>query len=124
METLKIEATKFSPKVELTADGEMSIRGRSIMEDPYLFYAHIIQSIKDCKSKSFTLEMRLEYMNTSSSKVILNLLKTIKETYNSTNVFIRWYYEADDEDMLDIGRDFESLISIPIDFYELCEEVA
>ena len=122
METLKIEATKYTPKVELTSNGEMTIRGRSIIEDPQLFYTPIIETIKRCKSKTFTLIIQLEYMNTSSSKVILNLLNTIKEYYNRNNVIIKWFYDSDDEDMLDIGRDYESIICIPIDFFELYVE--
>ncbi len=122
MENLKIEATKYSPMVELTSEGEMTIRGRSIIEDPQLFYNPIIERIKRCKSKTFTLTIQLEYMNTSSSKVMLNLLNTIKDYYNRNNVIVKWFYDSDDEDMLEIGRDYESIICIPIDFYELCEE--
>lgn len=122
METLKIEATKCSPKVELTPEGIMTIRGRSITEDPISFYAPVFEWIRNCKSKKFTIDIQLEYMNTSSSKVILNLLYAIKDCYNRNNIFIKWYYESDDEDMHDLGQDFESLLCIPIDFYELCEE--
>jgi len=122
MENLKIEATKYSPSMELTSEGVMTIRGRSIIEDPQLFYTPIVESIKCCKSKKFTLTFQLEYMNTSSSKVILNLLKTVKECYNRNDIIIKWFYDSDDEDMLDIGRDYESIICIPVDFYELCED--
>ena len=77
--------------------------------------------IKNCQSKKFTLEIKLEYVNTSSTKVLLDFMKSIKDFYNSSNIFINWYYESDDEDMFDLGKDFESIICIPIDFYELCE---
>lgn len=122
METLKIEATKYSPSVELSSEGEMIISGRSIIEDPVTFYGQIIGWIRNCKSKKFTLELRLEYMNTSSSKLILNLLKSISDKYNTNDIYINWFYDSDDEDMLDLGRDFESLICVPIDFHEMCVE--
>lgn len=121
MKDLKIEGTKFSPKVNLSADGELTISGRSIMEDPIVFYKPVIEALKQCQAKKFTLEIRLEYMNTSSTKVLLDLMRTIKDHFNTSNTFINWYYESDDEDMFDIGKDFESLLSIPIDFYEMCE---
>ena len=124
MKLIKIEATKYSPKVELSPEGKMTIYGRSIMEDPIEFYNQIINWVKNCQSKTFALDVQLEYMNTSSSKVLLDLLKSIKERYNMNEVFINWYYESDDEDMLDIGKDFESLVCIPFDFYELCKEEA
>jgi len=122
METLKILATKYTPSVELNSDGEMTIRGKSLLEDPLLFYNPIMESIKRCNSKKFTFTFQLEYMNTSSSKVILSLLNTIKDFYNRNNVIIKWYYDSDDEDMLDIGKDYESIICMPIDFFELCQE--
>jgi hypothetical protein len=51
--------------------------------------------------------------------MMLILFKSIKKHYNSTNILINWYYETDDEDMLDLGKDIESLINVPVDFYEL-----
>lgn len=119
MEYLRLEADKSTPFVELTPNGEMIIRGRSIPEDPIAFYNPIIQMIPKCNSKTFTLEIHLDYMNTSSSKSILTLLETVKENFNSTNITIKWVYESDDDDMLEIGKDYESIIHLPIDFYEL-----
>jgi hypothetical protein len=121
MKPLKIEGTKFSPKVKLTSKGEMFITGRSTMEDPVKFYKPIIACIRTCQSKKFSLTVQLEYTNTSSKKVLLDLLKSIKECFNPSEIFINWYYESDDESILDMGKDFESLIRLPIDFYELCE---
>jgi len=116
---MKINATKNTPFVELSPEGLMIIQGRSIMDDPTTFFAPILHWISECKAPIFTLEVRMEYMNTSSSKLILYLLKTIKEYYNTRNIFVKWYYESDDEDMLDMGKDFEAITRIPIDFYEM-----
>ena len=121
MKDFKIEGTKFSPKVDLSVNGEMTISGRSIMEDPISFYKPVFEALKQCQAKKFTLEIRLEYMNTSSTKVLLDLMRAIKDRFHASNIFINWYYESDDEDMFDIGKDFESLLSMPIDFFELCE---
>ena len=122
MKNLKIEATHYSPKVELNENGRMSIIGKSLVEDANSFYRPIIENIKKCKSKDFILEIKLEYMNTSSSKVMLMLLKAIKETYTSNNVHVRWYYERGDEDMLDLALDYESILIMPIDVVEVLEE--
>jgi hypothetical protein len=119
MEIMKLNAGKNTPAVELDPKGIMIIEGRSIMDDPLIFFNPIIDWISKCNSKTFTLEMRLEYMNTSSYKMMLILFKSIKKHYNSTNILINWYYETDDEDMLDLGKDIESLINVPVDFYEL-----
>ena len=119
---MKIEARKHTPAVELDPEGVIKLEGRSIMDDPLVFYNPIIEWISNCNSKTFTIEMRLEYMNTSSYKMMLMLFKSIKKHYNSTNILIKWYYDSDDEDMLDLGKDIESLINVPVDFYELQTE--
>lgn len=124
MKQVIIEATKNTPKVELNPEGGIIIQGRSIIEDTVSFYNPIIEWVKECSSKKFTLEIRMEYMNTSSSKQVFTLLKAIKENYNIKDVYIKWYYEVDDEDMLEMGKDYESLIRIPIDFYEYSENAA
>lgn len=124
MKQMIIEATKNTPKVELNPEGGIIIQGRSIIEDTVSFYNPIIEWVKECSSKKFTLEIRMEYMNTSSSKQVFTLLKAIKENYNIKDVYIKWYYEVDDEDMLEMGKDYESLIRIPIDFYEYSENAA
>ena len=124
MEPMKMAATKYSPLVELSEEGKMVIRGRSILEDPIPFYNTIMGWISQCKSKTFTVDIQLEYLNTCSTKVIHNLLMKIKESFNSNCITINWYYESDDDDMLELGKDFESLICLPIDFYELTVEIA
>ena len=124
MAQMIIEATKNSPKVEFNTEGNLIIQGRSIIEDTIAFYNPIIDWIKNCSSKKFTFEVRMEYMNTSSSKQMLTILKSIKDNSNIKDVYIKWYYEEDDEDMLEMGKDYESMIRIPIDFYEFTDHVA
>ena len=71
------------------------------------------------------MNVQLEYFNTSSSKCILDVFKKLEGIHKSNNeVIINWYYEEDDEDMLDMGKDYESLIRIPFDFFELSSEIA
>jgi hypothetical protein len=105
--------------VELNPEGILILKGRSIVDDPTAFYNPILEWISNCKSKSFTFEMRLEYMNTGSYKMMFNILTSIKDHYNITNILIKWYYDHDDKDMLETGREIESIIHLPIDFYEI-----
>lgn len=124
MELIKIEPTYKSPMVELNPEGSMTIRGRSIIEDPITFYKRILDWIPKCKSKSFSIEVQFEYLNTFSTGVFLNLLKKIKYYYNSNNLTISWYYEEDDDDMLELGQNIESLIDVSVNFYETSEKVS
>lgn len=117
-----IEGTKVSPKVELNPTGNLTIQGRSIVEDTVAFYKPIIEWADELECREMTVSVKLEYMNTSSSKQLLTVLKTIATNPRISSLYVKWYYEADDEDMLDMGQDYESILHVPFDFYELSVE--
>jgi hypothetical protein len=67
--------------------------------------------------------VQLEYFNTSSSKCILDLFKKlelVRATGNEVTVY--WHYEADDEDMLEAGEDYQAIINLPFKMIQI-EEV-
>jgi len=66
--------------------------------------------------------VKLEYFNTSSSKCILDVFKKLEMIHKAKNdVEIKWYYEEDDEDMLEAGEDYESIIRVPFEMIEIVE---
>ena len=72
---------------------------------------------------SFTkVNIQLEYFNTSSSKCILDVFKKLEAIHKAKNeVIINWYYEEDDEDMLEAGEDYESIIRVPFKMVEIVD---
>jgi hypothetical protein len=94
------------------------IEGRSTTENPVLFYKPLISIIKDgikfTKGK-IEIDFKLEYFNTTSSLVILNLLKQLQSLDAPGNeVIINWYYDDEDEDLLEIGQDYNHMLNSPI----------
>ena len=68
------------------------------------------------------VNIRLEYFNTSSSKCILDVFKKLEAIHKSRNeVEVNWFYEEDDEDMLEAGEDYESIIRVPFNMIEITE---
>ena len=59
------------------------------------------------KSKPLTsVNFKLRYFNTSSSKAILKVLIMFADLHKRlTRVKVNWYYDADDEDMHDTAKD-------------------
>ena len=55
--------------------------------------------------------MKLEYFNTASSKIILDIFTAIEKIANDRKVV--WHYDKDDEDMLEAGEDYQALIMLP-----------
>ncbi|HKL09379.1 MAG TPA: DUF1987 domain-containing protein [Bacteroidales bacterium] len=126
MESISIEGTPKTPTVDFNADtGIIEIKGRSIPENSIEFYRPLVEWLDDYSNnpqKLTTVNIQLEYFNTSSSKCILDVFKkleTIKKARN--DVVINWYYEEDDEDMLEAGEDYESIIRIPFKMIEVVD---
>lgn len=88
---------------------KLTIMGKSYPEDASLFYIPLVEEIETCKkdlSKSkITIKIALEIMNSVSTKYLLQIIKEIYESAKETE--INWYYEADDECMLEEGSYFE-----------------
>jgi hypothetical protein len=124
MENIAIEGTPKTPTVKFNREtGVLEIRGRSIPENSIEFYKPLIDWI-DFYSKGpngeTTVNIKLEYFNTSSSKCILDVFKKL-ESVSGTNMTINWYYEEDDEDMLEAGEDYQAIINIPFKMIEVEE---
>ena len=117
MDYLLIHDTKYSPRVEVNPEGKISIRGRSLIEDPFAFYNPIILWAQRYSSQTLDIEIKLEYLNTSSSKLLFSLLLGIQNNFNIKKVSVNWYCEEYDEDNLELGKEFESQINIPFNFF-------
>lgn len=122
MEDLKIEKGQRTPAVEFSKIGELRIEGRSTPENSVEFYEVLINWIKDYKKTKPTnlnLHVSLEFFNTSSSKLLINIFKLIEKIKNENfEPAIFWYYEENDEDMLQAGKDYQSIIKIPFHLVE------
>ena len=123
MEDLNLEGTAKTPTIDFKSNGELLIKGRSIPENSIEFYKPIIDWISDygnSPQSDTSVNIQLEYFNTSSSKCILDVFKKL-ESLSDTAVKIKWYYEEDDEDMLEAGEDYEAIIDLPFEMVEVEE---
>jgi hypothetical protein len=126
METLTILGTPKTPTVEMNVDsGIIEIKGRSIPENSIDFYRPIVEWIDqyaDSAAPETKVNIQLEYFNTSSSKCILDVFKKLEQVFKKNGdkgVVINWFYEEDDEDMLEAGEDYQSILKIPFKMIEL-----
>ena len=123
MEDLKQEGSAKTPEVEFNPSGELLLKGRSIPENSIEFYKPLIEwieSYSESPNSSTVLNVQLEYFNTSSSKCILDVFKKL-ESITGSEVSVKWYYEEDDEDMLEAGEDYEAIIDLPFEMIEVEE---
>jgi hypothetical protein len=117
MEILNLEGTEDTPKIILDKkNGIFEISGRSLPEDSAEFYRPVLEWIAEyAKGPNGSTEFvfKLEYFNTASSKLILDVLSALEDIQGMK---IMWYYHEDDEDMEEAGQEFSELVEIPFEF--------
>jgi len=122
MEIITIEKSSKSPSVNLNAQtGTIEIMVRSVIENSKNFYEPLVNGWIDTYLENpvelTTVNIYLEYYNTSSSMWIFQMLKklTILPKFNKTLV-INWFYS--DEDIKEAGEDFQLLLSYKFNLVE------
>jgi hypothetical protein len=117
MDNLNLEETQDTPKVTLNASERIfELSGRSLPEDCVEFFAPILAWVREyAKSPNpeTVFVFKLEYFNTASSKLILDMLQTLKSI---PGIKIVWYYYEDDEEISDAGREFAEQVDIAFEF--------
>ena len=123
MENLLIEKSEKTPYVEFNINGELRIEGRSIPEDSRAFYQGALNWLHEFRKinpQKVTLHIRLTYFNTSSSKLILSTFRMLEQFDDvgiATNIY--WYHEEDDEDMIEAGNDYKTIVKLPFHFVQV-----
>ena len=120
MEELRLPGTKSSPEVILNPSGIIKIKGRSISENILDFFKPVeewvIEYIKT-PADITCLDITLEYFNSASAKLLIQLFLKISYVQLKNKKFIiNWYYEEGDEDILERGEYFSSVLNIPFNF--------
>jgi hypothetical protein len=121
MEVINIKGTDDTPKVILDKGNNVfEISGRSLPEDVNMFYEPIINWIEkygDEPNADTVFNFKLEYFNTASSKVILDILLKFEEIFEKGNkVVVKWHYHDDEEDMLEAGEEYADIVEIPFEY--------
>jgi hypothetical protein len=106
-----IKGELSTPYVKLDKENcLLTIIGKSYPEHPSLFYDPIVEEIDKCKSdlskSKITIKIALEILNSVSTKYLFHLVKELYESAMETEV--NWYYESDDESMLEEGNYLKS----------------
>ena len=118
-----IKETPVTPSVKiLDNEHRVVVSGPSRLEDPTLFYEEFSELLNSClnKFKMYAyLDFHISYLNSSSSKWLLHILKGIQVNFQGKKIItINWYYDSDDDSMLEAGEVFQELINLPFNIVE------
>ena len=122
MELVSLESTKKTPNVLLDPSGRIRIGGRSIPEDASKFYDNILNWVLDychSPSDSTVVDIELEYFNSGSAKFVMQILRELSELLaEGKQLKVNWYYEEGDDDILERGEYYSSILDLEINFIE------
>ena len=119
-----LEATDKTPEIHLK-DGLVAISGRSIPEDPNKVFrsAHqwVMQYVK--RPALYTeVRIQIEYCDTNSTVNIYNIMTKLVKCRNSNyhiEMVFNWFYEIDDEEILELGKFMESKLNVMFNYHEI-----
>jgi hypothetical protein len=98
----------------------MRLAGRSIPEDPTKFYdALYIWVYEYCQSppENTHIDIELEYFNSGSSRSVLHIMREFADLRTQgKNVSVNWYYEDGDDDVLERGNYYATILNLPFKF--------
>lgn len=121
MENLILEGTEDTPSVVLDySKAEFVFSGRSLPEDVNAFYQPVFEWLDRFEQSpipSSSFQFKLEYFNTASSKVLLDILSRLESIRNdkSCDLKVHWYYMESDEDMQEAGEEYKELVELPFE---------
>ena len=131
MKELNIEPTLTSPKVHFDpATNVFDISGESRPENASVFYKPILDWVRELESFASSasgsmdspihFNFNFDYFNSTSAKFILDFCKKLGNLHSqSIPIVIRWHYEEDDEDMMEVGREMSRMSKIPFEYIEI-----
>ncbi|MBQ4406860.1 MAG: DUF1987 domain-containing protein [Bacteroidales bacterium] len=120
MSVIKIQGTDDTPTVILDKENNIfEISGRSLPEDVVVFYKPILEWLDEYKNDPLDLTVfnfKLEYFNTASSKLLLDVLLKLEDINNDGHeVLVKWHYPDDDEDMEEAGEEYSDIVDVPFE---------
>ena len=131
MTKLEIDAGTSSPWVRFDPEsGLLEIGGESYPENSKEFYAPLIAWIDEFLEASntpVTLRLTLTYMNTSSTKYMIDILDKLEEAHDAGRpVAVEWHCDGENGRALDtieeLKEDFEMPFEVMSDWRESDEQ--
>mgnify|MGYP001207740257 CR=1 FL=1 len=120
MKEFRVAHTRNSPEIIMRPDGFIRISGRSIHPNVRDFLMPcedwVDEYVKD-PAELTCVDVSLEYFNSASAKALILIFEKIKQvTLRNKRFIFNWYYEEGDEDILERGEYFSTVLRVPFNF--------
>jgi hypothetical protein len=108
------------PEFLFSPEGIIKIKGRGLFGNNTEVIEQVLNWIDEYLRNPAEITyviLAFEYLNSSSTIIIVSILRKLSQIIlQSEKLVIQWYYEEDDEDILERGEYISSTLNIPIEF--------
>ena len=120
MKSLNIKGSQSTPTILCNPDsGVMTMQGDSYPENSFEFFGEVIEWVEQFLQHSASplqLDLQLIYMNTSSVKAMMDIFDLLEAAFEQNRaVSVRWYYDPDNERVVELAEEFKEDCSFPFD---------
>jgi hypothetical protein len=117
---LHILPTDNTPDFLFNPEGTITIRGRGLFGNKTESTEQIMNWVDEYLSNPAEITyviIAFEYLNSFSTTILVSILRKLSQVIlQSKKLVIQWYYDEDDEDILERGEYISSTFDIPIKF--------
>lgn len=105
--------------------GKISMEGNSILPNAISFFQPVNdwvnEYVKNPAAKT-VVSLKFNYIDTSSVQAVFDILKKLTEIPDYENkVFVNWYFEFDDPELLEVGEIMEGRLKLNFNFIEYAD---
>jgi hypothetical protein len=124
MTALDIAATETTPRIVYdAATGTLHIEGESYPENVSEFYQPVFDWLRrlDGKGGRLTLVLAFNYLNTSSTKAVLDILQMLEDSWIAKRLSaeVVWRYRAQLDVMKETGEELAEDFELPFRLEEV-----
>ena len=124
LETLSLGATEYTPEINFDAEnGMLEMSGSSLPENSFIFFAPIFEWLDKYAQSPQPLTkliLKLDYLNSSSSKKLADILFRLEEIHAKGNkVEAEWHHFEEDDIMEEKGTQLQGMLKFPMELKEM-----
>jgi hypothetical protein len=116
---LSFEATKSTPQISFSEEeSTMRICGECYPENSFEFFKPIFDwfAKKFDEQKDFKLDVKISYMNSSSTKCILDILDILQEAHEKGRIVkVLWKYDKENDRAFELAEEFKEDFTMNFD---------
>lgn len=120
MNSLDLPQTRTTPRVLFDPQTRtLILQGESYPENSFQFFETILSWVDDYlveRREAITISVDMPYMNSSSTKCMLDLLDRFEDAYRRGQpILLHWCYDAENGRALDLAEEFKEEVTFPFE---------